>query len=303
MIIDIHCHHVHNTPPEAAAEYLTGIAGLRGFHKSREEFAKWWANYNADQPTYDDFVGRMDEAGIDKAVLLYSDNLDNGYSDETLLDINRHVSDISKRHPERIVPFASVDPRRPEAVELFRRCIEDYRMRGLKWHPDNGFYPNSEESFKVLEVASELEIPLITHSGPLPGVRSEYAHPIHLDDVASSFPKLPIIAAHMGDTWWREWLAVVQYKRNIYGDLAMWQFTAARNMTKLKAVLREVIDSVGCEQILFGSDAPAFEAIISNRTWVETMKSLAGDSSDEILFTQDEIDAILGGNAAKILNL
>ena len=258
MIIDIHCHHVHNTPPEAAAEYLTGIAGLRGFHKSREEFANWWANYNSDQPTYDDFVGRMHEAGIDKAVLLYSDNIGNGHSDDTLLKINRHVSRISERHPKRIVPFASVDPRRTEAVELFRRCIEEYGMKGLKWHPDNGFYPNSEESFKGREVASELGVPLITHSGPLPGVRSKYAHPIHLDDVACSFPELPIIAAHMGDGWWREWLALVQYKRNIYGDLAMWQFTAVRNLTKLKAMLREVIDSVGYGQILFGSDAPAF---------------------------------------------
>jgi len=303
MIIDIHCHHVHDTPPEAAAEYLTGIAGLRGFHKSREEFANWWANYNADQPTYDDFVGRMHEAGIDKAVLLYSDNIGNGHSDDTLLKINRHVSRISERHPERIVPFASVDPRRPEAVELFRRCIEEYGMKGLKWHPDNGFYPNSEASFSVLEVASELGVPLITHSGPLPGVRSKYAHPIHLDDVASSFPELPIIAAHMGDGWWREWLALVQYKRNIYGDLAMWQFTAVSNLPKFKAILREFIDSVGCGQILFGSDAPAFEAIISNRTWVDTLKSLVGDSSDDIRFTQGEIDAILGGNAAKILRL
>ncbi len=303
MIIDIHCHHVHDTPPEAAAEYLTGIAGLRGFHKSREEFAKWWVNYNADQPTYDAFVGRMDEAGIDKAVLLYSDDIGNGHSNDTLLEINRHVSRISERHPERMIPFASVDPRRTEAVELFRRCIEEYGMKGLKWHPDNGFYPNSEASFKVLEVASELEVPLITHSGPLPGATSKYAHPIHLDDVACNFPELPIIAAHMGDGWWREWRALVQYKRNIYGDLAMWQFTAVSNLPKFKAILREVIDSVGCEQVLFGSDAPAFEAIVSNGTWVNAVKSLAGESDDDIRFTKSEIDAILGGNAAKILKL
>jgi predicted TIM-barrel fold metal-dependent hydrolase len=245
----------------------------------------------------------MDEAGIDKAVLFYSDDIGNGHSDDVLLEINRHVSRISERHPGRIIPFASVDPRRAEAPELLRRCIEEYGMRGLKWHPDYGFYPNSEASFRVLEVASERGVPLITHSGPLPGVRSEYAHPIHLDDVASSFPELPVIAAHMGDTWWREWLAIVQYKRNIYGDLAMWQFTAETNMAKLRAVLREVMDSVGPGQVLFATDAPAFEAIVSNRTWVDAVKSLSGESDDDIRFTQGEVDAILGGNAEKILKI
>ena len=303
MIIDFHCHHIHERPPDMAARYLTGIAGLRGVQKPIDEVAEWWRGYIADQPTYDAFVGRMDEAGIDKAVLFYSDDVGDGYSDEALLEINRHVSRISERHPERIIPFASVDPRRGEAPDILRRCIEEYGMRGLKWHPDDGFYPNSEASFGVLEVASELGIPLITHSGPLPGVRSEYAHPIHLDDVASSFPELPVIAAHMGDTWWRDWLAIVQYKRNIYGDLAMWQFTAETNMAKLRAVLREIIDSVGPGQVLFATDAPAFEAIVPNGAWVDAVKSLVKESDDGIQFRQDEVDVILGGNAEKVLRI
>ena len=134
-------------------------------------------------------------------------------------------------------------------------------------------------------------------------MRSKYAHPIHLDDVAYSFPELNIIAAHMGDTWWRDWLALVKHKRNIYGDLAMWQMTATRNLEKFKRMLREIIDSVGPGQIVFGTDAPMFDPFISNRIWVDSLKSLVDESSDGKLFTQNEIDAILGGNAAIILAL
>jgi predicted TIM-barrel fold metal-dependent hydrolase len=239
MIVDVHCHHFYITQPDEVSVFLSTLAESWGITKPREKVTDWYTGHIADLNTYDAFVGRMDEAGIDKAVLLYSDNIDYGNSEETVLGIHEHISRIAERHPTRIIPLGSIDPRRLDAPELFRRCIQEYGMKGLKWHPDYGFYPNSEEAFKMLEVASELEVPLLTHSGPLPGMRSKYAHPIHLDEVAYSFPKLNIIAAHMGDTWWRDWLALVRYKRNIYGDLAIWQFTATGNQSKFKAILRQ----------------------------------------------------------------
>ncbi len=303
MIVDFHCHHFYNVRPEGLVGFFSLLAERRGTTKPRDRVVEWLAEHISDLNTYDAFVGRMDEAGIDKSVLIYSDSIGYGNSDETLLGIHEHMAGIVERHPSRIVPLASVDPRRSDAPELFRKCVQDYGMKGLKWHPDNGFYPNGEEAFRVLEVASELKVPLLTHSGPLPGMRSEFAHPIHLDEVAYSFPSLTIIAAHMGDTWWREWLALVTYKRNIYGDLAMWQFTAERNLPRLKAILREIIDQVGSRQILFATDAPCIEPFISNRVYVETMKALAEDPYDDIPFTRSEVDDILGGNAARILNI
>ena len=72
---------------------------------------------------------------------------------------------------------------------------------------------------------------------------------------------------------------------------------------RARAILREIIDSVGSSQILFGTDAPCIEPFISNRTYVETLKSLPDDPNDDHPFTQNEIDDILGGNAARLLNL
>jgi hypothetical protein len=176
-------------------------------------------------------------------------------------------------------------------------------LKGLKWHPDNGYYPNSPEAYRVLEVAEELDVPLLTHTGPLPGFRSKHAHPIHLDDVALDFPKLKIIAAHMGEMWWRDWVAITKYKKNIYGDLAMWQLMAGRKLGRFRWILREIIDDVGVEQVLFATDAPALVPLVSNRSWVEIIRTLPDDSSEGVKFTVKEVEAILGGNAAKILNL
>jgi len=252
---------------------------------------------------YDKLVEDMDRSGVDVSVLFFFDNIDEGENDEQVLKLNKHLVNIEKRHPERIISFASIDPRRQKAPDLFRTCIEDYHLKGLKWHPDDGYYPNSPEAYGVLEVAEELDVPLLTHTGPLPHFRSKHSHPIHLDDVALDFPKLKIIAAHMGDMWWRDWVAIAKYKKNIYGDLAMWQLMAGRELGRFRRVLREIIDDVGVEQILFASDAPCFESIVSNRRWVEMLNALPSDSSDGIKFTGREVKSILGGNAAKILNI
>lgn len=284
------------------ASFIHYFGKIWGVEKSLAEILPTCREY-VDDGTFGKFIENMDESGVDISVLFYSDNVDDGLDDERVMKHNASCADISKRHPERIIAVASIDPRRPRAPLLFRTCLEEYGMQGLKWHPDYGYYPNSEEAYRVLEVASEFSVPLITHTGPLPHLRSKYSHPLHLDDVALDFPKLDVIAAHMGDTWWRDWASLAKYKKNIYGDLAVWQLMAESNMPKFRRTLREIIDTVGVEQILFGSDEPAFEPLVSKRRWVEILKNLPSDTSGGIRFTDDEITSILGGNAARIFNL
>lgn len=176
-------------------------------------------------------------------------------------------------------------------------------MKGLKWHPDNGYYPNSKEAYAVLEVANEFGVPLLTHCGPLPSSRAKYSHPIHLDDIALDFPNINIIAAHMGNIWWHDWAALAQYKKNICGDLAMWQLMAESKSNLFRRYLREILDIVGPDQILFASDGPIFEPCVSNHRWVEVIKALSTESPDGIKFSDEEVQAIFSGNASRIFKL
>lgn len=174
-------------------------------------------------------------------------------------------------------------------------------MNGLKWHPDQGYYPDSKEAYAVLAVANELEVPLLTHSLPLSGSRAKFAHPIHLDDVALDFPNVHIIAAHMGGAlWWREWAALAQYKKTISGDLAAWQKLAVSKPAVFRKYLREIVDILGHEQILWASDATGLEAIVSNEKWIGIIKGLTVKGADGIVFSEEEVNAILGDNAARI---
>ncbi len=302
MIIDVHYHFIGLADEKIIRDRAAGwlvVAERAGVKKSLDEVMPVYRDY-IDDLECDKLVRRMDGNGIDITVINVVDNIGRGFDNEFIIHLNENCSKAAAKHPGRIIPLAGIDPRRPDAPALFRKCIEEFNMKGLKWHPDHGYYPNSEESYAVLEVANELGLPLLTHCGPLPDSRAKYSHPVHLDDIALDFPNIKIIAAHMGDIWWRDWAALARYKSNIYGDLAMWQFLAKRRPNLFRRYLREILDIVGPHQVLFSTDGPIFEPYISNRDWLEIIKALSTESADGIKFSDDEIQAILGGNASGI---
>ena len=275
MIIDVHYHFMRLPSDEKLAagmvSRLLEDAGRAGSKKSIEEVMPVYQDY-MDDIEGDKLVKRMDDNGTDVTAVCVVDNVDAGLNNERIMNVNERCAKAAARHPGRIMALAGIDPRRPDAPALLRQCIEKLGMKGLKWHPDNGYYPNSEEAYAVLEVANELGIPLLTHTGPLPNSRAKYAHPIHLDDIALSFPNVSIIAAHMGDIWWHDWAALAKYKKNIYGDLAMWQLTAISKPHLFRRYLREILDIIGPDQVLFATDGPVFEPHVSNKRWIEIMK-------------------------------
>lgn len=306
MIIDAHYHFMRwpsheEIARDVVAGFLRDGAGW-GIKKSLDEVMPTYKEYLTDMEC-DKLVKRMDESGIDTTVIIVVDNVTWGMDDERVIRFNSSCAKAAAKHPGRIISLAGIDPRRPDAPALFRKCIEDFHMKGLKWHPDDGYYPNSKQSYAVLEIANELGVPLLIHCGPLPTSRAKYSQPIHLDDVALDFPNIDIIAAHMGSIGWRDWAALAQNKKTICGDLAMWQLMAVAKPNLFRRYLREILDIVGPRQVLFASDAPCFEPLVSNRRWVEIIKALSTESSDGIKFSDEEVNAILGGNAARIFKL
>jgi len=306
MIIDVHYHFMRLPADDTSAQYMTRgwleDGAALGLTKPVDEVLSILRNI-MDDTECNKLVKRMDEAGIDVTAICVVDDYTPTLSTESLRLMNEICAKAAKKHPSRLISLASIDPRRPDAPALLRTCLKEYKMNGLKWHPDNGFYPNSPEAYAVLKVANEFEIPLLTHCSPLPRSKAKFAHPLHLDDIAVDFPNIEIIAAHMGHFWWHDWAALAQFKSTISGDLAMWQLLAVSKTARFRQYIREILDIVGSKQILFGSDGPLFEPVVSNKKWVEIIKGLTKKGTDGIVFTQEEIDAILGGNAARIFRL
>ena len=262
MIVDVHYHYVRLPVDEDRARNMARSFSLdaekSGIKKSLDEVLSLYRDY-MDDSNGDKLVRRMDESGIDITVVNVVDNIGYSQDNERVLRINENCAQLAAKHPGRIVALAGIDPRRADAPALFRCCIEEFNMKGLKWHPDDGYYPNSEASYAVLEVANELGVPLLTHTGPLADSRAKYAHPIHLDDIALDFPNVSIIAAHMGDIWWRDWAALAQSKKRICGDMAGWDLMAEGKPNLFRRYLREILDIVGPDQILFASVKQAWD--------------------------------------------
>lgn len=222
-------------------------------------------------------------------------SIDNETKGETYCG-NDYVADVVDRYPDRFVGFASVDPWKGEAaLAELERSVRDRGLRGLKMHPSTqAFYPNDHQHYPLWEMASNLGIPIVFHTGQTgvgtgqkggKGIRFKYAHPLLLDDVAVDFPDLNIIMAHPAVPWQEEQLAVVLHKANVYMDLSGW------SPKYFRPILTQYLKSLLQDKVLFGTDYP----MIQPERWLSDFEQLP--------LTDAVRQKILVGNAQRLLGL
>jgi predicted TIM-barrel fold metal-dependent hydrolase len=308
MIIDIHVHMMGEGLPSKAwwDAFYRVSASLSGapLEKVKERAKGWW------DMSGDMLVNDMDAAGIDKSVLLVVDPALGAGTGETISldEVHRIFAKAVARHPDRLIAFAGVDPRRPEAPTFVERAVKEWNMKGLKLHPAMGFYPNSTEAYRVYSKCLELGIPVLVHTGPeVAPLYSKYGQTIFLDDVANDFPDLKIIIAHAGGSSWPEAASIAGNKPNIWLDLAWWQPKMLRRpVAEFYGPLRSMLDAIGPGKILFGSDWPTLRLVrrMGPAAWVKAFTDIPEEvKAAGITFTEEEIKGILGRNAAKLLGL
>ena len=308
MIIDAHCH-VWNWEilPDA---YWNGLCDIfidyikrSGMGDMTRQQVKQGMLEGLMDTDGSKLIASLDNAGVDKAFIMA---LDWGYgigeAKRTIDEINKFYGSIAKRYPDRVVAFAGVDPRREGAVEILDRAVNDYGCRGLKYHPAAGFYPDSPESYLVLTKAQELGLPLLSHTGPISKpLYSKYTQPVYLDAVVTDFPKLKVIAAHMGFCWWHELVNLIAAKATTFSaDFCGQQILAKKDYRAFCRMMREAIDEATPYKFLWGTDNPVLELVFPIKDWLKMIQDLPENAPDGITFTRKEVDALLGGNAAGI---
>ncbi|MFX1366456.1 MAG: amidohydrolase family protein [Promethearchaeota archaeon] len=307
MIIDVHYHlSPIDVTPEAVKfgiPELLRVAKIMGLKPDEDALIQkcvvLWSDKEGKK-----VIEHMDNANIDFTIVCRVDNINNeNFTPELNQYLNKRISEIAKEYPNRLMAFAGVDPRRSEALDMLKQCFEEFDMKGLKYHPDTGFDPSGPESYELLGYLEKNNGILLTHTGPLRAVRSKFTDPLVLSDILADFPHLRVIAAHMGQINWRPWAALAVHNPNLYGDFAMWGPYAFGKFELFCRELRDIIDYVGVEKILFGSDSPFYDVILPAKKLIEKIKSLPKTSPKGIVFSEEEIEAILGENAAKLLNL
>ncbi len=209
---------------------------------------------------------------------------------------NEEVAEVAAENSDVLIPFASIDPARGKmGAREARRLIEEYGVRGFKFHPSSqGFYPNDRKAYVLYEEIAAAKLPALFHTGQtgagagMPGgggIRLKYSNPMHLDDVAVDFPDMPIIAAHPSFPWQDEALSVATHKPTVYIDLSGW------SPKYFPANLVQYANSLLRHKMLFGSDFP----VLTPDRWLADF--------EKINIKPEVKPLILKDNAVKLLGL
>ncbi len=174
---------------------------------------------------------------------------------------SEEIAERAAANADVIIPFASVDPARgTDGVRTAKRLIEEYRVRGFKFHPSvQAFFPNDRAAYPLYEVIAAAGLPALFHTGQTGagagqraggGIRLAYSNPMYLDDVAVDFPGMPIILAHPSFPWQEEALAVATHKPQVYIDLSGW------SPKYFPPILVQYANTLLKDRVLFGTDFP-----------------------------------------------
>ena len=243
-------------------------------------------------PTVADLATRYREAGMAAVVFTVDATTATGHQALS----SEEIAEDAAENADVLIPFGSVDPHQgPAAVERARRLVEEYGVRGFKFHPSlQAFSPNDPVYSPLWEAVEQLGVPALFHTGQngigagLPGgrgIKLAYSNPLLLDDVAADFPGLTVILAHPSVPWQAEAISMATHKANVFIDLSGWR------PKYFPPELVRVAGGMLSRKVLFGTDYP----LITPERWMEDFSELGIDP--------DRWPGILKDNTARVLGL
>ncbi|MCA9859227.1 MAG: amidohydrolase, partial [Thermomicrobiales bacterium] len=169
--------------------------------------------------------------------------------------VNDDTAAIVRENPDKLLGFLTVHPHDPGALDEIERATQDLGLVGIKLGPNyQNFDPLGPEAFRVFARAQELKLPILFHQGtsPVEHADLDFAHPRHMDRVATAFPDLKVIMAHMGHPWQIDCIVVIRKHPNVFADISglfyrPWSYYNCFRLATEWAVL---------DKLLFGSDFP-----------------------------------------------
>ena len=279
MIIDFH---THVFPPQ--------VKKNRGKYIDSDScFAILYSQKDAKLTTADELIADMDKHEVDISVIT---NI--GWTTHELcVETNDYILESVARYPHRLVGFCTVQPNSYDAaIDEIERCAQG-GIRGVgELRPDMQLFDlkDAEVIEPFIDVISKLKLILLTHASEPVGHQypgKGAVTPDMLYPFITNFPDLIIVCAHWGGglPFYALMPEVKQAMRNVYFD------TAASPFLYSPQVYHQVIQLVGADKILFGSDYP----LLTQNRLISEIRSL--DLSEETR------NLILSGNAQRLLGI
>lgn len=263
MMIDFH---THAFPDEIADRAIAALEGeIEGIWKAKLD------------GRVSSLLGSMDAAGIERSIVC-------------------PIATKAKQFPgildwclairsERIIPLASVHPDAPDLDGEFRRIVEA-GLIGIKLHPMyQNFQADESRMDEVYGRAAEHGLLVLMHCGydiAFPG--NEQSDPVKIAAALDRHPDMLFIATHLAG--WNAW---DKAREHLTGRPNLWPDTSFSLHLMSEGEAERTIRALGVERTLFGTDSP----------WADQSEEVA--RIRQLPLTDEEKDAILGGNAQRLL--
>jgi predicted TIM-barrel fold metal-dependent hydrolase len=229
-----------------------------------------------------ELVALLDRAKIDRALvnapMWLGGTLAEDFIDPNYVAANAAIRAAVRAHPERLIGCARVQPRfGTQAADELRRCFDEYDFRALYIdnHADGFSYADVKLLGPLFELCAQHRAPVLAYTWIAP------SQPFQLVTLAKAFPKVDLVMVHSG---WRlsgDAQTAADAVPNLYFETSFGNAGVAR-LAKGKFA----------ERVLFGSNTPYGIAEVELqriRKWGQ--------------LNQAQLDAVLGGNAARVLGL
>ncbi len=190
-----------------------------------------WLPYLDPAVDTETLINAMDDAGIEKAIVFPNPGPGDMYP-----ELNDYIAEAVKEHPDRLIGFGRVDPRRgEEAIKEINQCKE-LGLEGIKLHPFVETYrpdhPNFENMFDTIY---ENDLFILSHTG------TNFASPGYMKEVLEDREDMKVILAHLNEGC----ISVADEFENVYVD------TSGCRVYMLEHACEEI-----SEKLVFGSDYP-----------------------------------------------
>jgi predicted TIM-barrel fold metal-dependent hydrolase len=183
-------------------------------------------------------------------------------------------------------------------MEQFKEAIEEWGMKGLSLYPAAGFYPDNEVCFPFYEKCAEWKLPVVLGSG---GGEAHWQHsqPMYIASAAQRYPEVTFLMAHCGLESWEQAQLAARLLNNVYVDISMRQWQLKMRPQRFYNWLRDMIDETGVWKIMWASDWPSQENIVSRADWLKAFQQ----PDTDVEFTSEEMDIMLGKAAQAVFGI
>jgi len=213
---------------------------------------------------------------------------------------DQYIADYVAQAPDRLIGFQSIDPTVGGWTDELRHGHQELGLKGIKLLPMYaGFLPQDPMMREMWVYAQKHSLPVLLHTGTtfISQAPIEMTLPRHLDEVATDFPDVKIICAHLGHPYEGECVAVIRKHPNVYADISALFYRPFQLYQSLMLVQEYGV----WEKVLFGTDYP-FTTVSDTMDGVRNLNNMLEGSALPRL-DAEQIEAMIYRDSLGLLGL